>query len=121
MSMLLNLRRVMRWHPHPSTTIGTAGERCPQACAGYSRGTAAALGAATGLIEPLGALLGAAALGASASLLPWGLAFAAGAMLFVVSHEIIPESHSRGHEAQATMGLIAGFAAVVETVATPST
>ncbi|HNA04379.1 MAG TPA: ZIP family metal transporter [Rhodocyclaceae bacterium] len=77
--------------------------------AGYSRGTAAALGAATGLIEPLGALLGAAALGASASLLPWGLAFAAGAMLFVVSHEIIPESHSRGHEAQATMGLIAGF------------
>ena len=37
------------------------------------------------------------------------LGFAAGAMLFVVSHEIIPESHRRGHERFATAGLIAGF------------
>jgi len=76
---------------------------------GYSRTAAAAIGAATSLIEPLGALLGAGAVGLSAALLPWGLAFAAGAMLFVVSHEIIPESHSRGHQAQATTGLIGGF------------
>lgn len=77
--------------------------------AGYSRAMAAAIGAATGLVEPIGAVLGAAVVGVSASLLPWGLAFAAGAMLFVISHEIIPESHRRGHEAQATMGLIGGF------------
>jgi ZIP family zinc transporter len=41
--------------------------------------------------------------------LPWGLGFAAGAMIFVVSHEIIPESHRKGHEQHATMGLIGGF------------
>lgn len=45
----------------------------------------------------------------SAALLPWGLAFAAGAMLFVISHEIIPESHRAGHERHATTGLIVGF------------
>jgi ZIP family zinc transporter len=42
-------------------------------------------------------------------LLPWGLGFAAGAMLFVISHEIIPESHRKGHEAWATTGLMLGF------------
>ncbi len=45
----------------------------------------------------------------SATLLPWGLAAAAGAMLFVISHEIIPESHRQGHESHATLGLIIGF------------
>jgi ZIP family zinc transporter len=53
--------------------------------------------------------LAAAALGWSAPLLPWGLAFAAGAMLFVVSHEVIPESHRQGHERHATTGLLLGF------------
>ena len=48
-------------------------------------------------------------IGISASLLPWGLALAAGAMLFVISHEIIPESHRQGHEAYATGGLMLGF------------
>jgi ZIP family zinc transporter len=41
--------------------------------------------------------------------LPWALAFAAGAMIFVVSDEIIPESHRKGFEREATFGLIAGF------------
>ena len=41
--------------------------------------------------------------------LPWALAFAAGAMFFVISDEIIPESHRRGFERQATFGLVAGF------------
>ena len=76
---------------------------------GYSRGLAVGLGAVSGAIEPVGAVLGAAVIGLSASLLPWGLAFAAGAMLFVISHEIIPESHRAGHEGHATMGLIIGF------------
>lgn len=77
--------------------------------AGYTRGLAIALGIASGLVEPLGAVAGAAAVGHSALLLPWGLGFAAGAMLFVISHEIIPESHRKGHESFATAGLMVGF------------
>ncbi|MDM0045660.1 ZIP family metal transporter [Variovorax dokdonensis] len=77
--------------------------------AGYSRGKAVAIAAATGLVEPLGALMGVALVAGSAALLPWGLGFAAGAMLFVISHEIIPESHRDGHQAHATSGLMLGF------------
>jgi ZIP family zinc transporter len=77
--------------------------------AGYTRGFAVLLGMLSGLVEPLGAVLGAAAISQSTSLLPWGLGFAAGAMLFVISHEIIPESHRKGHEAWATGGLMLGF------------
>ncbi|OZI17496.1 ZIP family metal transporter [Bordetella genomosp. 7] len=77
--------------------------------AGYRRSFAVALGMLSGLVEPLGALVGAVVVGWSASLLPWGLGFAAGAMLFVISHEIIPESHRKGHEVYATCGLMLGF------------
>ncbi|AVS74534.1 ZIP family metal transporter [Paracidovorax cattleyae] len=77
--------------------------------AGYRRWLAVLLGMASGLVEPLGAVLGASVIGLSAGLLPWGLGFAAGAMLFVISHEIIPESHRKGHEAWATGGLMIGF------------
>jgi len=77
--------------------------------AGYGRGLAVLLGVLSGFIEPVGALLGAAVAGWSATMLPWGLGFAAGAMLFVISHEIIPESHRKGHEAHATTGLMVGF------------
>ena len=77
--------------------------------AGYRRSFAVALGMLSGLVEPLGAVLGAVVVGWSAALLPWGLGFAAGAMLFVISHEIIPESHRKGHEVFATCGLMIGF------------
>lgn len=77
--------------------------------AGYSRIKSVLIGAASGLVEPLGAALGAGVVSHSALLLPWGLGFAAGAMLFVVSHEIIPESHRKGHEIHATTGLTLGF------------
>ncbi len=77
--------------------------------AGYRRWLAVLLGMASGLVEPLGAVIGASVIGLSAGLLPWGLGFAAGAMLFVISHEIIPESHRKGHEAWATGGLMIGF------------
>ena len=63
----------------------------------------------TGLVEPIGGLLGVAVVSIVQPLLPWGLAFAAGAMLFVVSDEMIPESHRKGFEREATFGLIAGF------------
>lgn len=76
---------------------------------GYGRFWCAALGIVSGLVEPVAAVLGAAVVGLSAGLLPWGLAMAAGAMLFVISHEIIPESHREGHEHFATGGLMVGF------------
>nr|WP_028604309.1 ZIP family metal transporter [Ottowia thiooxydans] len=76
--------------------------------AGYPRGFAVLLGAASGLVEPVGAVIGATIM-SYAGALPWGLGLAAGAMLFVVSHEIIPESHRKGHEVFATAGLMAGF------------
>ncbi|MBF5005632.1 ZIP family metal transporter [Diaphorobacter caeni] len=76
---------------------------------GYSRGFSVLLGVLSGLVEPLGAVIGAAMISNSILLLPWGLGFAAGAMLFVISHEIIPESHRKGHEAHATAGLMTGF------------
>jgi len=76
---------------------------------GYGRWMSAGLGVLSGLIEPIAALAGVALIGLSAGLLPWGLAAAAGAMLFVISHEIIPESHRKGHEAFATGGLMLGF------------
>ncbi len=76
---------------------------------GYGRVTSAGLGVLSGLVEPVMAVLGAAVISLSAAFLPWGLAAAAGAMLYVISHEIIPESHRKGHEAYATGGLILGF------------
>jgi ZIP family zinc transporter len=76
---------------------------------GYSRRKALGYGTLTGLVEPLGGLLGAAIVVISKPLLPWGLAFAAGAMLFVIADEMIPESHRKGYEREATFGLIAGF------------
>lgn len=77
--------------------------------AGYSRGMAVLVAALSGLVEPIGAVAGAAVVSALPLLLPLGLGFAAGAMLYVVSHEIIPESHRQGHEHSATSGLMVGF------------
>jgi len=76
---------------------------------GTSRGRAFFIALATGLIEPIGGLFGALAVSVSGALLPWGLAFAAGAMLFVVSGEVIPETHVHGDERRATFAIILGF------------
>ena len=75
----------------------------------YAPWQAALAGALTGLAEPLGAIIGVALTSGFAPLYPAGLGFAAGAMLWVVSHEIIPETHRKGHEQAATLGLIGGF------------
>jgi ZIP family zinc transporter len=63
----------------------------------------------SGLVEPVAALLGAAFVLLFKSIVPFSLAFAGGAMLYVVSDELIPESHSHGYEHQATFGFILGF------------
>jgi len=75
----------------------------------YTPWRAAAIAALTGLAEPLGAIVGVALTSGFAPLYPAGLGFAAGAMIWVVSHEIIPETHRKGHEQAATLGLIGGF------------
>jgi ZIP family zinc transporter len=76
---------------------------------GYSRRRSLWYGTLTGLVEPVGGLLGVALVSVFYPILPWALTFAAGAMLFVVSDEIIPESHRKGFEREATFGLVAGF------------
>jgi len=76
---------------------------------GYSLRYALMVSLLTGLVEPIGGLIGVGVVSVAAPLLPWGLAFAAGAMLYVVSDEIIPESHRKGYEDEATFGVMVGF------------
>ena len=76
---------------------------------GYSRLKAIGIATLTGLVEPVGGLLGVAAVSIFHPVLPIGLAFAAGAMLFVISDEIIPETHAKGRSRLATFGIIVGF------------
>lgn len=76
---------------------------------GYSGKRAWALAALTGLAEPIGGLVGGAVISIAEPILPWGLTFAAGAMLYVISHEIIPETHRSGHQKRATLGLAIGL------------
>lgn len=76
---------------------------------GISTVRAALIAIGSGLMEPLGAVIG---LGISTSFAlgyPVALGLAAGAMIFVVSHEVIPETHRNGHETPATLGLMLGF------------
>lgn len=63
----------------------------------------------TGLVEVLGTLLGYFAVSISASVLPFALAFAGGTMLYVISDEMIPETHAHGCETGATYTLLLGF------------
>ena len=63
----------------------------------------------TGLVEPVGAVLGFGLVNIFKPVLPVVLASAAGAMLFVICDEIIPETHSKGYEREATYGIIFGF------------
>jgi ZIP family zinc transporter len=75
----------------------------------YAAATAFWLALLTGLVEPIGGLVGLGVVSLATSALPYGMAFAAGAMLFVISDEIIPESHRQGHETEGTMGIMLGF------------
>ena len=76
---------------------------------GISRKRASWYATLSGLVEPIGGLIGVLVISLMHSLLSVGLAFAAGAMAFVVSDEMIPESHRMGHEREATFGFILGF------------
>ncbi len=76
---------------------------------GYNKWKAIGIATLTGLVEPVGGFLGVAAVTLFKPVLPLGLAFAAGAMLFVISDEIIPETHSKGRSRIATFGVMVGF------------
>ncbi|MEJ5292250.1 MAG: ZIP family metal transporter [Candidatus Methanosuratincola sp.] len=80
---------------------------------GASKWRAIGLATLTGLIEPMASLPGLFLTAALPSVLPLGLAFAGGAMLFVVSDEMIPESHRKGFEREATLGFVGGFLAMM--------
>ncbi len=81
----------------------------PLVTEGYSSRRALWYATLTGLVEPPLGLLGASAVVLVKPILPYALSFAAGAMLYVISDEIIPETHRRGYEREATFGLITGF------------
>lgn len=76
---------------------------------GYTKMQSTLVASLTGLVEPLGGLLGAIAVSSAAALMPWALAFSAGAMLFIISDEIIPETHSADNKSLATFSLLGGF------------
>ena len=82
----------------------------PLVRAGFGRGKAAWYALLTGLLEPVGGIIGVSIIAISFRVLPLALAFSGGAMAFVVSHEMIPESHRFGHEKEATFGFVCGFA-----------
>ncbi len=76
---------------------------------GYSRKQALMIATLTGLVEPIGGFLGVAAVTVFFPLLPIGMAFAAGAMLFVITDDIIPETQSKGKARSATFAVMVGF------------
>lgn len=80
---------------------------------GYSRTKAFLIALGSGLVEPIGGLFGAGLASLSATLLPWGLGFAAGAMIYVVATEIIPETQRPRPSARASHGLMFGLAAMM--------
>lgn len=80
----------------------------PMLAAGISRKKTFLCGLATGLVEVVGTLLGYFAVTIAAAVLPFALAFAGGTMLYVISDEMIPETH-HSNESGATYALLAGF------------
>ena len=81
----------------------------PMLAAGIKPGRTFFIALLTGIVEVLGTLLGYFAVTISAAVLPFALAFAGGTMLYVISDEMIPETHAHGEERGATYALLAGF------------
>ena len=85
----------------------------PLLAAGVSRKRTLLIASVTGLVEVLGTFLGYFAVSIVSSLLPFALAFAGGTMLYVISDEMIPETHAHGYERMATYSLLAGLAVML--------
>jgi ZIP family zinc transporter len=69
----------------------------------------------TGVVEVIGTFIGYFAVSVATAILPFALAFAGGTMLYVISDEMIPETHSHGHERGATYALLVGFSVMLIT------
>ena len=101
-----------------SLTLGIGVQNVPEGlavaaslmAAGYSRHRSAGIALLTGLVEPVGGLVGSSAAWFASALLPGILGFAGGAMLYIISGEIIPETHRKGHQTIATGSLMVGVA-----------
>ncbi len=81
----------------------------PMLAAGVKPGKTFILAMLTGLVEVVGTLIGYFAVSLSSAILPFALAFAGGTMLYVISDEMIPETHAHGSERGATYSLLVGF------------
>jgi ZIP family zinc transporter len=105
------------WHNGVALATAVALQNIPEGLAvamplvalGYRREQAVLIATLTGLIEPIGGVLGVIMASAFLPLMPIGMAFAAGAMLFVISDDIIPETQSRGKARYATFAMMGGF------------
>lgn len=85
----------------------------PMLLSGVSRKRTLLIAAFTGLIEVAGTFIGYFAVVVSGAILPFALAFAGGTMLYVISDEMIPETHSHGYERMATYSLLIGFIVMI--------
>lgn len=81
----------------------------PLILAGVSKWRVFLIASFTGVIEIVGTILGFVAVSVATTILPFALAFAGGTMIYVISDEMIPETHSHGYERMATYSLIFGF------------
>ncbi len=82
----------------------------PMIASGISKKRTFVIATLTGVIEVIGTFIGYFAIAISNAILPFALAFAGGTMLFVISNEMIPETHSHGNERFSTYSLLVGFA-----------
>jgi ZIP family zinc transporter len=105
-----------------ATAIGIGIQNIPEGLAvagalagiGYSPRAAVLAALASGLVEPIAGLFGVTLVSLAQPLLPWGLGFAAGAMIYIVASEIIPETHARiAGGGRATTGIMVGLAAMM--------
>ena len=87
----------------------------PMLAAGVSPAKTLICALATGLVEVIGTLLGYFAVSVASAILPFALAFAGGTMLYVISDEMIPETHAHGSQRGATYALLAGFCLMLVT------
>ncbi len=85
----------------------------PMLAAGIKPGRTFICAAITGLVEVIGTLVGYFAVTVASAILPFALAFAGGTMLYVVSDEMIPETHAHGCERGATYSLLVGFCLIL--------
>lgn len=85
----------------------------PMLAVGISKKRTVLIALATGLVEVIGTFIGYFAGSISAIILPFALAFAGGTMLYVVSDEMIPETHAHGNERLATYTLLVGFSVML--------